>query len=134
MTHLHALIEQANYDNDIRSRGAPTITLTLDDGTEHALPTRWVICYACEGEGRHVRTSVDCNGLTAEDFDQDPEFAEQYFSGAYDEQCGTCHGRTTIREVDLERLSPELREAYEHQEREEREYQALCRAERRMGA
>jgi len=108
--------------------------LYLDDGTEMQMPTRWVVCPVCDGAGTHVNPAIDCGGLSAEDFADDPDFAEDYFSGAYDQPCNRCAGRTTVREVDLDRLSAEHRSAYEQQTRDEAYYQAMCRAEQMAGA
>lgn len=67
------------------------------------LPERFVVrhgkrmvCPACNGEGRHVAASVDAHGLTQADFNDDPDFAERYFGGAYDVECGTCKGRNVV--------------------------------------
>ncbi len=92
------------------------------------------MCHACDGKGTHVATGIDCDGLSAEDFHDDPEFAEDYRNGCYDVTCTTCHGRSTVRVVDLERCSAPIRKAYEQQQREEAAYRAECRAERMMGA
>lgn len=57
----------------------------------------WMICPACQGEGKCVNPNIDSNGLTAEDFADDPDFAEDYMSGLYDVTCGACNGRGSIR-------------------------------------
>lgn len=56
----------------------------------------WAVCPLCYGEGKVVNPSIDCGGLTQEDFDEDPAFREDYFSGVYDVTCPECHGRTTV--------------------------------------
>lgn len=108
--------------------------LHLADGTEHTLPTRWIVCPVCNGKGTHVNPSIDAGGLSAEDFHDDPDFAEAYLAGEYDQTCNRCTGRTTVREVDLERLAPELRKVYARQLRADAEYRAEVRAERMRGA
>jgi len=50
----------------------------------------WAICSRCDGHGTIVNPSVDGNGLTQEDFDEDPDFREAYFGGVYDIACPDC--------------------------------------------
>lgn len=80
------------------------------EGVEITLPTRNAICPTCDGEGTHVNRAIDGNGLTAEDL-ADEDFRESYMSGAYDVPCEECRGRRVVREVDKDRLTPELRHA-----------------------
>lgn len=65
---------------------------------------RWIICPACKGEGTCVNPNIDANGLTAEDFAEDPDFAESYMDGLYDVTCGACGGRGSIRQSHMETL------------------------------
>lgn len=127
-------IEDLNYYNDRRTRdNSPTTTICIDD-EEIELPTKWQICNICNGDGKTVNPGIDCGGLTREDFLEDPDFEADYFSGVYDVPCMTCKGSGKVRVPDFDRLTAEQLEAYEEQEREEAEYQAICRAERMMGA
>ena len=64
----------------------------------------WILCPVCEGEGKTVNPEIDSNGLTSEDFAEDPDFAEAYMSGAYDITCKACKGRTTVRRSVMKRL------------------------------
>ena len=126
-------IEELNFAQDIRNRGAdnPVILyLDADDGCvdEIELPTTWVVCDVCDGKGTHANPSIDCNGLSAEDF------AEQYMSGVYDETCRVCNGRTTVRAVDWDALTAEQRTAYEQQLKDEADDRACYLAEVRVGA
>lgn len=57
---------------------------------------KWIICPTCNGEGKYVNPNIDSNGLSAEDFADDPDFAESYFKGDYDVSCRTCGGRGSI--------------------------------------
>lgn len=125
-------LENLNYARDHRNRRGPRLVVEIDE-VEHELPTKWEVCSVCDGEGKHVNPSIDCNGLSAEDFDEDPDFAEAYFDGAYDVPCNRCNGRSTERVVDWDKVPPELRAAYERQAREEADYQAERWAEIRMG-
>lgn len=56
----------------------------------------WAICPLCSGHGKHVNPSIDASGLSAEDFAEDPDFAEEYFSGGYDVTCNQCQGRGSV--------------------------------------
>lgn len=57
---------------------------------------KWMICPICKGEGSYVNPNIDSNGLSGEDFADDPDFAADYMSGAYDVTCSTCNGRGSI--------------------------------------
>ena len=131
-----AYIERLNYINDPRTQGPakiPTLYVEHDDGTseEIELPTHWEVCPVCDGEGKHVNPSIDAGGINPAD--EDPEFLEDYMSGVYDVVCNHCGGRTTVREVDVDAMSPELRQAYEDDLRFEAEYEAERRAEFLLG-
>lgn len=132
-------IDDVNYLRDERTRGAarpPVLYTTEPDGsiTETPLPTRWAVCPVCEGKGTHVNPSIDCGGLTREDFEEDPDFAESYARGDYDQTCNRCNGRTTVQAVDLERLTTAQRIAYERQLNEEANNFEAHLAEVRAGA
>jgi len=107
--------------------------LSEDHALEARLPTKWVVCGACDGRGTMVNPSIDASGISAQDFYDDPEFAEDYFGGAYDQQCSTCKGRTTVPEP-VWQDHEELREAIFKWDQDEWDYVALCAAERAMGA
>lgn len=131
----HWSIDNVNYARDRRNCGrAEAPVLVDDDGVETVLPTRWEVCPVCDGRGTHVNPAIDCGGISQDDFDADPDFAEQYMSGAYDQQCNHCGGRTTVQAVDWDRLTPAQREAYEAQEREVDDVRAMNLAEIRRGA
>lgn len=106
-------IEDFNYWNDSRTIAGmvekPRIQETKngvhilfetedDDGivTVHWLKTKWEVCATCDGNGKHVNQSIDCCGLTQEDFDQDPGFEEDYFSGVHDVTCTECKGKRVV--------------------------------------
>jgi len=110
-----------------------------DDDSEEVdviLPVYFVVCGTCNGKGTHVNPSIDSNGLGQEDFDEDPEFAEAYFSGHYDVTCYDCGGEKVVPEIDEARCTPEQKQALEmHYEwlRSEADYAEECRMERMMG-
>jgi hypothetical protein len=62
---------------------------------------KYEVCSLCEGRGKHVNPSIDCGGLTQEDFAEDPDFAEEYMSGNYDVPCACCHGKRVVPSVTL---------------------------------
>lgn len=130
---MHFTIENVNFLRDSRNQDRSIPVIEDEDGNEIALPTRWGVCPGCNGEGKHVNAAIDCSGLSAEDFDQAPDFAEDYFSGRYDVTCTTCGGRTTIQAIDYERLTPEQRARLEERDRWEAEERACRIAEARMG-
>ena len=57
---------------------------------------KFEVCPHCEGRGTHVNRAVDGNGISAQEFADDPEFADAYFSGMYDVMCDTCNGKRVI--------------------------------------
>jgi hypothetical protein len=69
-----------------------------------ATQPKWIICPVCNGDGTTVNPAIDCNGLTKEDFDEDPQFAEDYRAGAYDITCRACNGRGSVRPAVIEAL------------------------------
>jgi len=72
------------------------------------LPSKRVVCPQCDGTGKHVNPAIDGHGLSADDFAEDPDFAESYFSGVYDVRCELCNGNNVIDEVDEERCKTKL--------------------------
>ena len=58
----------------------------------------WIICPACQGDGTCVNPNIDSHGLTADDFAEDPDFAEDYINGIYNVDCAACGGSGKIRE------------------------------------
>jgi len=57
----------------------------------------WIVCPVCDGEGTTVNPDIDANGLTAEDFNEDPDFREDYMSGVYDITCAACLGNRVVK-------------------------------------
>jgi len=55
--------------------------------------TEFEVCGECRGSGQVVNPSIDCCGLTEEDFYDDPDFHEDYMSGRYDVTCPNCNGK-----------------------------------------
>lgn len=119
--------------------GGPTaiqVTTWTDAGDEIeiSVPAKFALCPRCRGVGSHVNPSIDGNGISPEEFRNDPDFEEAYFRGDYDVACHRCAGEKVIKVVDRERASQEELKAYDDQERELRELEAEEAAERRVGA
>ena len=103
-----------------------TMTITIDG---EQFPAKFEVCDLCEGKGRHVNPAIDEHGLSREDFDQDPDFEQNYHKGLYDVVCSWCKGRRVLLRPATEegkRLIREIRQA-------EADYRAEIAAERRMG-
>lgn len=100
----------------------------------HEVPVVFAVCPTCEGRGRHVKPSIDAGGLSAEDFDEDPDFRESYMSGMYDVTCYECRGEKVVPRMDEEQVKPEILKAIEERARLDAMYRAERDAERRMGA
>lgn len=134
-----AILEAVNYASDSRTQGPAQrpVLYTVDAqgcDVEIPLPCKWAVCPVCEGEGSHVNPSIDAGGLTAEDFQDDPDFADGYLRGDYDETCNRCEGRRVVQTVDWQKLTPEQTKAYRRQLNEEAAHRAACLAEIRRGA
>ena len=105
--------------------------LYLDD-KEIVLPTRWEICDCCNGDGK---TSRHLGCFTSSEWaDQDEDFRHDYMAGHYDRRCDECGGSGKVRVVDEDRLTRAQLKAWNEQCQFDADYEALCAAERRVGA
>ena len=59
-------------------------------------PAEYQVCPDCNGKGKYVNPSIDRQGLTSEDFAEDPDFLHDYMSGVFDITCRSCNGRNVI--------------------------------------
>lgn len=146
-------IDDYNYYNDhrVQAANAPSwfssfneetmtaeVEVEADDGEMYIelLPIKYEVCGTCEGRGSHVNPSIDCGGLTSDDFYDDPDFEEGYRSGHYDVTCYGCNGKRVMPVINDSCLNAAQRRAVEYIEecaQYEAEYQAQCRMERMMG-
>lgn len=101
--------------------------------TQAELPAKYEVCDRCRGEGVHDHPAFS-NGISREDFDEDPDFGEDYRAGAYDVTCTECKGQRVVAVVDEDRCDPKLLEQYWEHRKYERDYKRERDAERRMGA
>lgn len=104
---------------------------------EIKLPGKFEVCFRCEGRGKHVNPAIDEHGITADEFAEDPEFEEAYFSGRYDVRCHECDGKNVVPVIDESRLSKFQKVVFKSHEarlRDDAAYASEAAAERRMGA
>lgn len=95
---------------------------------------RFEVCDLCHGHGTVTNPSIDCNGLTQEDFDNDPDFREDYLSGVCNIPCPECDGlRVVPTYIGTTDLACAVMLWLRKLEFSDAEYEAECRAERRMG-
>lgn len=134
-----------NWFKTEERRGHPVILFTVYTETEHfdcdetlvEIPARYVVCGHCSGSGR---SSAHLGSFTADEWAQESvEFREDYLNGLYDQVCPECGGKRVVAiPIPMEDLASEKdREKlrlFEAECRERAEYEAMCAAERRMGA
>jgi len=114
-------------------KDAPVVKATEEDGYEDdwvAYPAEYAVCPNCRGKGSHVNRAIDGNGLTREDFEEDPDFMEDYLNGVYDVPCDECQGMRVVLRPSTEegqKVIDKLMRGYYADRAEEA-------AERRMGA
>jgi hypothetical protein len=105
-----------------------------DEDITHRLRCKWEVCETCNGNGRHVNAGIDCNGLTAEDFYEDPEFEAEYFSGTFDVTCNECNGRRVVPVLDELANDKDLVARYQKYRDDEYNDARASAQERAMGA
>jgi len=120
------------YDSFDEKKMTATYTHYDEEGCEEirTISIRFEVCPTCEGKGSHVNPSIDSHGLSAEDLYEDPDFAEDYFSGTYDIECNGCGGRRVIPVP----IDDDVLKHLEKRAIEDAQYRAEVAAERRMGA
>ena len=102
------------------------------EGETVEIPAVYEVCGTCDGKGSHINPSIDSHGLSREDFDEDPDFAEDYFAGRYDVPCAECHG-ARVSPVVSDRATAEEQALAEELITGLHQYAAQCAYERRMG-
>lgn len=119
-----------------RKKGIPFDT---EQGLEVRLPSKRDMCPTCEGEGTTVfgRMRGDAAVFTQEDFEEDPDLAENLENGVYDKECPHCKGTRVVDTVDEERLekeNPELFKQWRYHVESLEEMKRIEDMERRSGA
>jgi len=95
---------EAWYEKFDEKSMTATVELEIGDGDveEVQVKVKYVVCPTCNGKGSHVNPSIDSRGISAEEFAEDPDFAEDYSRGMYDQPCNECEGRRVVPEIDEE--------------------------------
>ena len=157
MSRSQAIIEDMNYCNDSRTQAAcegnwydafdeQTMTATKeltyydDDEEECAETFTFRVCYRvcglCNGKGSTVSAGIDCGGLSDQDMWEDPDFARDYFGGAYDVSCPGCNGKRIVPAINESNLTDDQKRALKIME-DDAQCARECHAERmsemRMG-
>lgn len=96
------------------------------------LPTYKIVCPCCHGKGVHDHPAFS-NGISQDEFDEDPDFFEAYMEGRYDVPCEECNGNNVVDSVDTESLSEELKAEWEAHAQGAYDMHAEWLAEVRMG-
>lgn len=107
-----------------------TVTYYDDEGGEGTLtvPARYEVCPRCYGEGVHDHPAFS-NGISQDQFDEDPDFEEAYHQGVYDVRCEECDGKRVVLVANEDVMTSEQLSAYRsamndlYEERLEREAQ-----------
>lgn len=128
-------------DNDCFNEKTMTWTLVLetddDEEIEVELPARFEVCDICDGKGKRVNPAIDGHGISAEEFDEDPDFREDYFAGVYDITCSECNGKRVIPVIIDDELNEQQKKALKQHDKKiamMRELEAMEQAEKMMGA
>jgi predicted methyltransferase len=78
--------------------------ITMFEEEHGKLPKHKIVCPTCDGDGTHVNPAVDGNGISPDQFREDPDFEEAYFSGVYDVRCEECEGKNVVEVIDEDLL------------------------------
>lgn len=110
-----------------------TGTFEDGDGELHTVRLKFDVCGTCDGRGSYVNPSIDAHGLSREDFDEDPDFAEDYGRGCYDVACSECGGARVVPAIDEEANPADLVTAVQEAQSDAWAYARECVREREMG-
>lgn len=106
-----------------------THTFTDDWDELDPLPAKFELCGSCQGAGKHVHKGVDAGGLTRSDLAEDPDFAEDYFSGRYDVTCTECNGKRVAPVIDWDSIPADKKKEVEAELDSRAEAAYSCHAE-----
>lgn len=70
------------------------------------VPAKYRVCQCCSGSGTELYGSMKGYAYSADELNDDPDFAESIMQGNYDVPCESCKGQRVELEPDLQRLSP----------------------------
>lgn len=90
--------------------------LSIDDNGDESvidLPQEWVICGECNGEGKSLCDGMRGHAYSAEEFYEafDEDERHGYFNGRYDTPCNSCNSSGKVKEINWDKLEPELAKA-----------------------
>lgn len=85
--HLENVCEELGFQDYHDQRNDQTYNFCMN------LPSKYEVCDECSGSGKVVNPSIDAGGISYDDFHEDPDFEEDYFSGRYDVNCPSCNGK-----------------------------------------
>lgn len=94
---------------------------------------KYEVCDLCRGKGKVVNPNIDCQGITREDFDEDPDFEEDYLSGVYDIKCTQCKGERVVSVIDEIHCCKELKDLIESYENDQWQWAQESAYERAYG-
>ena len=102
---------------DIRDRAASLRWWDEVQELKALVDGKWIqvrlrVCNVCEGRGHYVNPSIDSGGISPEEFERDPEFRRDYFSGMFNMECQLCLGEKVIPEPVLYREWERIGGAY----------------------
>jgi len=83
----------AQYIEELHPPGRFFKGFGIDENFQIEVRTKFEVCSMCEGSGKVTNPNIDCGGVSREDFYDDPDFEEEYFSGSYDIICPHCAGK-----------------------------------------
>lgn len=109
------------------------LMIETPDGEEFEIPTKYEVCGRCGGTGVHDHPAFS-DGITADDFAEDPDFREDYYRGHYDVTCEQCGGLRVELVPDYESMTTEQIRMVESHFGAIADMEAEYEAERRMGA
>lgn len=128
--------DREDRDHNDHTLGVTVTDCDTEEETTLRIPAKYEVCSTCEGRGKHVNPSIDAHGISPDEFRDDPDFCDDYFSGVYDQTCGDCKGRTTILVPDADNMTDEQKQHYDiylKQEADAARYDAEAAHERTMG-
>lgn len=120
------------YTTINKSKMLATVECEDENGiTEVEVKICYEVCPTCSGKGSHVNPSIDSNGLSAEDFYEDPDFRHDYCSGMYDVTCYECKGERVVPAMDRNKNSQDVVKMIDDKLDEDARYEAELAHQRR---
>jgi len=119
-------------DDMEKVEGKMKVRLTWGEEVMGTVSFEYAVCPTCRGTSTVVDPSVDEHGIDPARFGRDPEFAEDYFGGAYDEPCPQCGGENVVPELTPSGEEEEVAQEFRRRYREVNRVREIQRQERRM--